>query len=272
VVKAWILGIAVAVAAAAPASAQQPPRTDQETIRARQNISIIEGSFERAVQNAAANFSRQVQAVAPNSDGMAMLLGAPQVRGFRLEPNGVIFFDVEMPSLQLSMVWPLRYSQTSQATTATLSDLHELIQRSMTDPLDRQRAQNLLRLAQSQMTPARRPGTVSQVTTLGQPAAPVPEPSPADTGILDDPREAWRREVLSTLTDAMLQHTSAIAIGPNDYMVVAARGALAGDRLVADSGDMRTMELRLKGSDLLAYQARTITLEEARKCVEVREY
>src|SRR5215208_5158610 len=88
-----------------------------ELVRARQKISLIEGSLERAVQNGADNFSRQIQAAAPNADGMAMLMGAPQVRGFRLEPGGV-FFDVLMPSLQLSMAWPLRYNQGGDPAAA----------------------------------------------------------------------------------------------------------------------------------------------------------
>jgi hypothetical protein len=131
VVKAWIFG-AVLLLTAASAGAQQPARVDQETIRARQRIALIEGMLERAVQNGVDNFSRQIQALVPNADGMAMLMGAPQVRGFPLKqpgPSGV-FFDVLMPSLQLSMVWPLRYSQgTDPAALATLNDLRSQLER-----------------------------------------------------------------------------------------------------------------------------------------------
>jgi hypothetical protein len=90
--------------------------------------------------------------------------------------------------------------------------------------------------------------------------------------ILDDPAEAWRAEVRNTLVDAMIENTGGVTIGPNEYIIVAARGVLSSDRLVTDPGDARTIELRLKGSDLDAYRAHTITLEEARKRVAFREY
>src|SRR6478735_8831325 len=122
VVKALVFGVIVVLTSVA-ASAQTSRAADAETIRARQRIALIEGMLERAVQNGVDNFSRQIQALVPNADGMAMLMGAPQVRGFRLEqpgPGGV-FFDVLMPSLQLSMVWPLRYQQGADpAAFATL--------------------------------------------------------------------------------------------------------------------------------------------------------
>ena len=271
-VKAWGTGIAIVVASAA-LSAQSSRPANTETVRARQKISMIEGSFERAVQNGADNFSRQIQSVAPNADGMAMLMGAPQVRGFRIEPFGV-FFDVQMPSLQLSMAWPLRYTQSSDAATnARLVELRSTVEQ-VTDPALRlQLVQQIRQLEMQVDAPGRRraggPATVASVqaaTTATPPASPV------DPGILDDPAEAWRREVRATLTDAMIENTGGVSIGPEEYIIVAARGVLSPDRLVADPGDTRTIELRLKGSDLLAYRAQTITLEEARKRVEVREY
>jgi hypothetical protein len=102
-------------------------------------------------------------------------------------------------------------------------------------------------------------------------AAGAPAISPADMAILDDPAEAWRREVRSTLVDAMIENIG-LNIGPDDYIVIAARGVLSSDRLVTDAGDARTIEFRLKGSDLAAYRAQSITLEEARRRVAVREY
>src|SRR6478735_8909077 len=132
VVKAWVFGVIVVLTSVA-ASAQTSRAADAETIRARQRIALIEGMLERAVQNGVDNFSRQIQALAPNADGMAMLMGAPQVRGFPLVPGGV-FFDVLMPSLQLSMTWPLRYSQSSDpAALSKLSDLRSELER-LSDP------------------------------------------------------------------------------------------------------------------------------------------
>jgi len=277
-VKAWIFG-AVVLLTAATAGAQQPARAVQETIRARQKIALIEGMLERAVQNGVDNFSRQIQALAPNADGMAMLMGAPQVRGFRLDPPGPsgVFFDVLMPSLQLSMAWPLRYSQGADAAAlATLNDLRSQLDR-VSDPQTRidlmQRVRQLELQLGPQQSGRRRAGPATRVANVqAAPVDPLPPPpaSPADMAIIDDPAEAWRREVRDTLTDAMIEN--GLTVGPDEYIVIAARGVRSSDRLVSDPGDARTIELRLKGSDLAAYRAQAITLEEARKRVAVREY
>ena len=272
-VKTWVLAAAILVTPVV-ASAQAPRAVETETIRARQKISLIEGLFERAVQNGADNFSRQIQAAAPNADGMAMLMGAPQVRGFRLEPGGV-FFDVLMPSLQLSMVWPLRYSQGGDpAAAAALTELRTLLER-VSDPQVRGELTQRVRQLELQMAAGasrrRGPGATPVASVQAAPTAATPPASP-DLGILEDPAEAWRSEVRNTLIDAMIEIPGGVTIGPDEYIVVAARGVLSSDRLVTDPGEARTMELRLKGSDLAAARAGSITLEEARKRVILREY
>jgi len=276
VVKAWVFGVIVLLTSVA-ASAQTSRAADAETIRARQRIALIEGMLERAVQNGVDNFSRQIQALAPNADGMAMLMGAPQVRGFRLEPNSTsVFFDVLMPSLQLSMVWPLRYSQGADpAALSKLSELRNELER-LTDPQMRLELTQQVREIEMQLAgppqASRRRGSATTVANVQAPASGAAPAIPAkDLAILDDPAEAWRREVRSTLIDAMIENIG-LNIGPDDYIVIAARGVLSSDRLVADAGDARTLEFRLKGSDLAAYRAQSITLEEARKRVSIREY
>ena len=275
-VKAWVLAAAFVVAPVV-ASAQPAPRaSDDETIRARQKISLIEGLFERAVQNGVDNISRHLQAVSPNADGMAMLMGAPLVRGFRT--TGGIFFDVQMPSLQLSMVWPLRYAQGADAAaTASLAELRTDVSQ-LTDPQTRQQFTQKIRqieMALQASSPRRRPTLGATAVANVEPtaaAAPPPPVSPADMAILDDPAEAWRAEVRGTLIDAMIENTGGVSVGPDEYIEVQARGVLSPDRLVANAGDARTIRLRLKGSDLTAYRAGTITLEEARTRVIVSEY
>ena len=275
-VKAWVLGVVVLLTSVA-ASAQTSRAADTETIRQRQRIALIEGMLERAVQNGVDNFSRQIQALAPNADGVAMLMGAPQVRGFRMDPNSnSVFFDVLMPSLQLSMVWPLRYSQgVDPAALSKLSDLRGELER-LTDPQMRLELTQQVREIEMQLSgppqASRRRGPTTNVSNVQATATGVtPAISTADVAILDDPAEAWRREVRSTLIDAMIENIG-LNIGPDDYIVIAARGVLSSDRLVADAGDARTIEVRLKGSDLAAYRAQSITLEEARRRVSIREY
>ena len=235
-VKVSLIATLAVVGAANLASAQPAPRPSDETVRSRQKISLVEGSLERAVQNGAANFARQVQAVSPNADGTAMLLGAPVVRGFPIEHFGV-FFDVQMPSLQLSMVWPMRFNNQQS----------DALRRSGLAPVS------------------------ATAVPLRSDQTPSNDPQP---GILDDPAaaaEAWRKEVRATLIDAMIENTGSVSVKPDEVIVVAARAMLSSDRM-PDPGETRTIELTLKGSDLLAYRANQITEEEARQKVLKREY
>src|SRR5687767_14004806 len=122
-IKQVVAASAVVVLAAASAAAQAPRQSEADQIRARQRISMMEGTLERAVLNGADNLVRQVDRVMP--DG-AMLTGAPQVRGFRLEGYGV-FFDVEVPALRLSIAWIVRAMQAeSQMSSDVVNDLRRL--------------------------------------------------------------------------------------------------------------------------------------------------
>ena len=205
-VKSWVLAAAILVTPVVT-SAQTPRAVETETIRARQKISVVEGSLERAVQNGADNFSRQIQAAAPSADGMAMLMGAPQVRGFRLEPGGV-FFDVLMPSLQLSMAWPLRYTQGGDpAAAAALAEIRQGLDK-VTDPQVRAGLTQQIRQLELQVAAGasrRRPSGATPVASVQSATTAATPPASPDLGILDDPAEAWRREVRNTLIDAMIE-------------------------------------------------------------------
>src|SRR5690606_20781819 len=99
------------------------------------------------------------------------------------------------------------------------------------------------------------------------PAAPVPP------GAVEDPNDAFTREVKAALIDAMLENSGPIAIGPDEWLAVAARDNIRPDRLVpTDATDLHTLMFRVKGRDLAAFHERRITVEEARARVEVREY
>jgi len=95
VVKAWVFGVIVLLTSVA-ASAQTSRAADAETIRARQRIALIEGMLERAVQNGVDNFSRQIQALAPNADGMAMLMGDRRVGPGTLGLRAMVSLDPTM--------------------------------------------------------------------------------------------------------------------------------------------------------------------------------
>jgi hypothetical protein len=106
----------------------------------------------------------------------------------------------------------------------------------------------------------------------GSAAAADGRPQGAVDPILADPNEAYRTEVLQALKDAMLAHSSALGIGPNEWLTIAAKGNDDRPRLApADSG-ASTRTIRLRGSDLAEFLAGRITREEALQRIEVRVF
>jgi len=90
---------------------------------------------------------------------------------------------------------------------------------------------------------------------------------------MDNPNEAWTREVKSALMEAMLENSNPLGIGDNEWLTVAARDNVPSDpRIPGDSTDSSTVLFRVKGSDLAAFHGRRITMDEAKKRVEVTEY
>jgi hypothetical protein len=275
--KQWIVGGALAVVAAAPAAAQAPRPSEADQIRARQRISMMEGTLERAVMNGADNLVRQVDRVMP--DG-AMLTGAPQVRGFRIEDYGV-FFDVEVPALRLSIAWMVRAMQSeTQMASRVVSDLKRSV--ATVSGGERARIEQLIRQLEVMLGtagPSIQPPVPPAASRLAVPsgvsaAAVVPQPPPAQADpVVDNPNAIWTREVQTALIDAMLENSVPLGIGDNEWLMVAARDNAPSDPLVpGDTVDLNTMIFRVKGSDLAAFHSRRITIEDARKRVEIREY
>jgi hypothetical protein len=100
-------------------------------------------------------------------------------------------------------------------------------------------------------------------------------PAQVDQIVIDDPNEAFTREVKEALVEAMIENSGPIAIGPEEFLAVAARDNARTDRLAVPSdaaSDLHTIMIRVKGSDLAAFREGRITMDEARKRVQVREY
>jgi hypothetical protein len=275
--KQWILGGALVAVMTAPAAAQTPRLSEADQIRARQRISMMEGTLERAVLNGADNLVRQVDRVMP--DG-AMLTGAPQVRGFRIEDYGV-FFDVEVPALRLSIAWMVRAMQSeSQMASRVVSDLKRSV--ATVSGSERARIEQLIRQLEVMLGtggPSIQPPMPPSAPRLATPggvnaAAMAPQAPPAQTEpVVDNPNAIWTREVQTALIDAMLENSVPLAIADNEWLTVAARDNAPSDPLVpGDTVDLNTMIFRVKGSDLAAFHSRRITIEDARKRVEIREY
>lgn len=262
-----IIGIGIVCGLSSGAWAQQGDRAAQpDQAQARYKIFVMEGVLEKAVQNGAAIVSRQVRSIAPDA---MFLTGAAQVRGFRLEGFGV-FFDVEVPALQPTVAWTLRAMMVDNGNS--LAQLKAFVQK-VTDPGDREELLRAIRQLELVMPSPRLP----EMQGVGRPVLDRPQgpPSgtPGDALLIADPAAAYTREVKAALIEAMLENSGPLGVGNDEWLVVAARDSEPGNRLVpGDAYDTTTSVLRVKGSDLAAFRAGRLTLEEARKRVEVREF
>jgi len=269
----YVAGTALVLLTGSITFAQQQSEMDQ--VKARQRISMMEGVLERAVSNGADNMVRQMKAVMGDAP---MLTGVPEVRGFRLDGYGV-FFDVEVPALRLPVTWPLRYMfRDNRETLRIINDLKTMM--SEAEPRQREQLAQVVRQLeqQAQVPAALRGSTGSTGTRIGAAnvtAVPVGggAQSQVDPATYDDPEEHYTREVKAALVDAMIENSGPIALGPEEFLTIAARDNVPRDPLIpTDAADTRTVIFRIKGSDLASYRAGRMTLDEIRKKVETREY
>jgi hypothetical protein len=256
----------------------QVPQTEADQVRARQKISLMESVLESAVANGADSLMRAVRAVMP-PDAL-MLTGAPSARGFHLEGYG-LFFDVEVPAFRPTMAWTLRQmvDQTGLGAAAAVNQLKAYIA-TVQDPRQRAALDRALRRLELQVGPVGpvqqdaglRPAGASTLSAQGVtlPASTAPT---VDTSVIDDPNAAYTREVSVAIIDAMIENSGSLPVGDNEWLTVAARDNIRPDRLVpGDTSNISSIVFRIKGSDLAAFRAGRMTLEEARKHVEVTQF
>jgi hypothetical protein len=273
-------GVALSSPAIAQTREQRPPATAQQTAaleqvlqlkESRYQIGQIERLLEGAVEHGAAVIRDRLLAIMPAD---MLLTENARVRGFRLEGYGV-FFDVEVPSLAGTLPWSFRtLDQNDLGVDNALQTIRSYIQTSGTNDVTIRQALERLEL---QLTPA--PGTVNVAATAAPrtvnsqtaPEAVRPSPAPNDP-ILANPNEAYRAAIRNALVEAMLEHTRGLNIAPNEWLTVAARSSEDRPRLAPADTEGQTNLLSIRGSDLAAFLAGQITLEEAVKRVDVRVF
>lgn len=244
---AAIAGMLVLVGAGV--HAQTPQGVDADQIKARQRISTMESVLERAVANGAENLLRQVRTVVPDAP---MLSGVPQVRGFRLDGYGM-FFDVEVPALRLPVTWPLRYliEDNRAAVSAALDEMRAMVASQM--PRERDRFESLAQRLEVRAS------------------MPEVKPRAADPVVMA-PDEVYTDAVRESLVDAMIESSGLLAIGPDEWLTIAARDNVPRDPLrPGDTAGLNTLLFRVKGSDLAAFRAGQLSLVDARRRVTVQE-
>ena len=252
-------------------------QTEADQVRARQKISLMESVLESAVANGADSLMRAVRAVMP-PDAL-MLTGAPSARGFLLQGYG-LFFDVEVPAFRRTIAWTLRQmvDDNGLGAAAAVNQLKAYIA-TVQDPRQRAALDRALRRLELQVGPvgpvqqdaAARPGATTVSTqAVGLPA---PAPPPVDPAIVDDPNAAYTREVSASIIDAMIENSGPLPVGDGEWLTVAARDNIRPDRLVpGDTSNITSIVFRIQGSDLAAFRAGRMTLDEARKHVEVKQF
>jgi hypothetical protein len=250
-------------------------QTEADQVRARQKISLMESVLESAVANGADSLMRAVRAVMP-PDAL-MLTGAPSARGFLLEGYG-LFFDVEVPAFRRTIAWTLRQmvDDNGLGAAAAVNQLKAYIA-TVQDARQRAALDRALRRLELQVGPV---GPVQQdasarsgAPTVSSVALPAPPPPPVDSALIDDPNAAYTREVSVAIIDAMIENSGPLPVGDNEWLTVAARDNIRPDRLVpGDTSNISSIVFRIKGSDLSAFRAGRMTLEEARKHVEVKQF
>jgi hypothetical protein len=264
-------------------AAQRPqPAVDSR----RDDIRVMESVLTNALQKGAQDLARQMQVSEP---GSLFVTGAGRARGFVLDGYG-IFFDVDVPGMRQSVVWSAQMLQQAQER----ENLRQFIERSRPNSPERQLAELTLRRLERQgpaaggtPTPAGQPdrGNVS-ATTVNDPTTPppantlvtpsaaaavAPVPSAAAPAETRDPNELYTDAVKTALIDAMLKYSAFLKIAPDEWLTVAARDS-DGPLLPGQIDDSSTIVLRIKGSDLAAFQSGKLTRDEVLKRVEVKEF
>jgi hypothetical protein len=279
-------GAALALPAFAQTRQVPAPKPDPQ-VEARYQLAIMADVLERAVQQGARLMSRQWQGRMPQ---MLLIGGDARARGFRLEGFG-IFFDVDVPAMRQSVVWSWRMLDLTGGGAAGAIEELKAHLKTVTDPAQRKTLDQAIRQLELQLNPSgsvadsirtenapHREGQATVVTMpLAQGAAPAGQ-SGAQVVVApnvageQDPGQSYTVAVREALVDAMLRYSQSLAIGADEWLVVAARDRGEPGIGADDPFEVTTIQLRIKGADLQAFHSGRLTPDEARKRVEVKEY
>ena len=263
----------------APQVAAAPRPTNLADLR--HHIYVMEGALARAVDYGAKQLNREILAVMP---GVFMLEGEARARGVHLDGYGV-YFDVRVPMMRQSMMWSLRMmlDQNDAQTQNSITEIRRSLQ-GVTDPATRASLERLLKQLESRSQGAgprpagRTPDSADTVTPnmIDSPVS-VPRPAPApprDSPWVKDPNRAYTEAVTRALVDAMIDYSTPMQIGADQWLTVAARDDEGRDSLSPPDPleEIVTMIYRIKGSDLQDYRQGRIDRDQVRKRVQVSQF
>ncbi|MGE0866740.1 MAG: hypothetical protein AB7P34_22785 [Vicinamibacterales bacterium] len=276
-----VLVVAVPAAAQDVATAKPVNLSDM-----RHHIYVMEGALARAVDYGAKSLNREILAVMP---GVFILAGEAQARGVYLEGYGV-YFDVQVPMMRQSMMWSLRtmLDQDNTAAQMAISDMRKIGQ-TITDPASRAAFERSLKQLETQAAPNTgyaRTGSPGDPTV--SPGVIIPDNAAGGVGAataaglssvgdktwVQDPNRAYTEAVTRALVDAIIDYSTPMTLGPDQFLTVAARDNEGRDTLAPQDPleEVVTMIYRIRGADLLDYRAGRISRDEARKRVQVSQF
>jgi hypothetical protein len=189
--------------------------------------------MEGTLTGAVSLAANQVAREVQSSTPSAMMFtGQARAKGFTLDGYGA-FFYVEIPALDLNLVLSV---ETLERNAQRRSEVQ---------------TSNLQSNEQSGVQSAAKDALRSVAA--------------------EDPGQKYRDAVKRCLIDAMLDHSKSMDLGPDEWLTVAARGSESG-LIPGEIYQLKTLLLRVKGSDLTEFLAGRLTRDEARQKVEVRQF
>ena len=253
----------------------------------REDIRAMEALLTNALQKGAQDLALRMQV---NEPGSRFVAGTGRARGFALDGYGV-FFDVDVPGMKQSLVWSAELLRQMQQ-----ADYLRQFIASNPDSNARQFAMAELARLERQLNGARLPSpivpapqvapadrAVAQAVNETTAVALAPAAPPASNALagraaparvaadLRDPNELYTDAVKNALIDAMLKYSGFLKIGADEWLTVAARDS-EGPSIPGQIDEASTIIIRIKGSDLAAFQSNKLTRDEVLKKVQVKEF
>jgi hypothetical protein len=259
------------VVPAPPAEPPAPraPRAAPAPENRRHSVRMMEAILSRAVLGGAEQLAEQLGNGSPN---MSFFTGQARAHGFVLQGYGV-FFHVEIPEMQQSLVMSVTTLERDLAVAETLDSLRRGVSAVPEGASKLQLEESLKRLELQVGMPALADarGVAGRNMIRTADTMPVPDLPPASMPVLRDPSGAYRNAIKDALIDAMLDHSRGMNIQPDEWLTVAAH---RGDSTFGPSEivNSSTLVLSIKGSDLALYDADRTRKAEVRKRVETREF
>ena len=267
------------VPSASVSTTGQPARPSVERTS---EVKVLEGILVQAMNQGASDLVRQMQLTDPGTVIQGSVIVSPaRARGIELDGYGVIF-DVDVPLMNMSVVWTRRL-MVMQDLRNKISEARRLRARATTaddqEQLDA-RIQMLTNSLSMIAPPLAGPGTalatpVANASQQPQPgsvvAATVGDVAPVTPLETRSTDEMYSDAIKTSLMNAMVNHSSALLLGDDEWLTVAARDN-SGPSIPGALVDRSGIILRIKGSDLAAFRAGKLNKDEVVKRIEIREW